>query len=312
MSRNPITDADLHAYLDGELPKARRAQVETWLAKHEDAAARLRAYQAQTQALRQLYEPLLDEPLPAALLALAAAPAPTVRRDARWPRWAWQRIAAGVVIAVVSGSLGWLAHGQFSPALIAPGLPLAHQAAVAHVVFSPEIKRPVEIGAEHEDQLITWLSNRLGTAVRPPKLGALGYELIGGRLLPGNHGPVAQFMYHDASGQRLTLYVSADNPDNHDTAFRFAQEGPVNVFYWIDGKFGYALSAGIPKEELARIATAVYDQLENQPFSATPAGRTDDETEPFLPDAGALLRARHAARRGGRRGGVRTAGRRCH
>lgn len=312
MSRNPITDADLHAYLDGELPECRRAQIETWLAEHEDAAARARAYQAQTQALRQLYEPLLDEPLPAALLALAAAPATTVRRDSQLPRRTWQAIAAGFVIAVVSGSLGWLAHGQLQPAHVAQGLALPRQAAVAHVVFSPEIKRPVEIGAEHEDQLITWLSNRLGTAVRPPKLGDLGYELIGGRLLPGNHGPVAQFMYHDASGQRLTLYVSADNPDNHDTAFRFAQEGPVNVFYWIDGKFGYALSAGIPKEELARIATAVYDQLENQPFSATPAGRTHDEDEPFIPDTGALRRARHAARRGGRRGGVRAAGRRRH
>ena len=109
---------------------------------------------------------------------------------------------------------------------------------------------------------MTWLSKRLGTPVRPPKLGALGYELIGGRLLPGNIGPVAQFMYHDASGQRLTLYVSTEIGRNQDTAFRFAKEGPVNVFYWIDGKFGYALSAGISKNELSRVATAVYEQLE--------------------------------------------------
>jgi anti-sigma factor RsiW len=34
------------------------------------------------------------------------------------------------------------------------------------------------------------------------------------------------------------------------------------MFYWIDGKFGYALSAGTNKAELARVATAVYDQLE--------------------------------------------------
>jgi anti-sigma factor RsiW len=86
--------------------------------------------------------------------------------------------------------------------------------------------------------------------------------LIGGRLLPGNRGPVAQFMYHDASGQRLTLDVTTEDASNRDTGFRFAKEGPVNVFYWIDGKFGYALSAGIDKGELARVASAVYDQLE--------------------------------------------------
>ncbi|HCE6463371.1 TPA: anti-sigma factor [Pseudomonas aeruginosa] len=139
---------------------------------------------------------------------------------------------------------------------------MAHQAAIAHVVYSPDVKRPVEIGADQEEQLVAWLSKRLGTAIRPPRLGKLGYELIGGRLLPGAQGAVAQFMYHDATGQRLTLYVSTDQAHNKDTGFRFAQEGPVNVLYWIDGKFGYALSAGINKAELARVATTVYDQLE--------------------------------------------------
>jgi anti-sigma factor RsiW len=71
-------------------------------------------------------------------------------------------------------------------------------------------------------------------------------------------------MYQDASGQRLTLYVSTENTSNRDTAFRFAQEGTVNVFYWIDGKFGYALSAGLDKGRLALIATAVYDQIERK------------------------------------------------
>jgi anti-sigma factor RsiW len=162
---------------------------------------------------------------------------------------------------------GWLAHERYQPPMVAQtqGVSLPRQAAIAHVVYSPDVRRPVEIGAEHEEQLVTWLSKRLGTPVRPPRLGPLGYELIGGRLLPGNSGPVAQFMYHDVSGQRLTLYVSNENVGNRDTAFRFAQEGPVNVFYWIDGKFGYALSAGIQKSELARIATAVYDQLDKPP-----------------------------------------------
>ena len=69
-------------------------------------------------------------------------------------------------------------------------------------------------------------------------------------------------MYHDGSAQRLTLYVTTEDASNRDTGFRFAKEGPVNVFCWIDGKFGYALSAGIAKSELARVASAVYDQLE--------------------------------------------------
>jgi anti-sigma factor RsiW len=261
MNLPPITEADLHAYVDGQLPAARRAEVEAYLAQRPDEAQRLRIYAAQNDELRALFDPVLDEALPGRLGAPPRRP------------WQWQKLAAGIAIAVSSGSAGWLLHGastgdvQFAqgdamrtmPAVAAGGL--AHQAAIAHVVYSPDVKRPVEIGADQEEQLVAWLSKRLGSPIRPPRLGKLGYELIGGRLLPGAQGAVAQFMYHDSTGQRLTLYVSTDQSRNKDTGFRFAQEGPVNVFYWIDGRFGYALSAGIGKGELARVAAAVYEQL---------------------------------------------------
>lgn len=265
MSKLPITEADLHAYVDGLLPDARRSEIESYLAARPDEAGRLAAYLRQNEALRKLFDPVLDEPVPS-------------RLSTRPVRGAWlQRIAACLAIALFSGAAGWQMHHYFTPGK-ETGLAqtpitgssatgqrvagLARQAAIAHVVYSPDVRRPVEIGAEQEELLVTWLSKRIGSKIRPPKLGKLGYELIGGRLLPGESGPVAQFMYHDATGQRLTLYVSTEQSHNQDTGFRFAQEGPVNVFYWIDGKFGYALSAGADKGELARIATAVYEQLE--------------------------------------------------
>jgi anti-sigma factor RsiW len=263
MSGIPVTENELHAYVDAALTAARRAEVEAHLSANPEDAARVKAWLEQKLALRALYNPVLEEPLPERLL-VAAAPleGPAMQRPFL-SRWSLERIAAGLLVAALGGVAGWFGHARYQPPpQIAQAVPLPRQAAVAHVVFSPDVRRPVEVRAEQEDQLVAWLSKRLGTAVRPPKLGALGYELIGGRLLPGNSGPVAQFMYHDASGQRLTLYVSTENATHRDTAFRFAQEGPVNVFYWVDGTFGYALSAGIPKGELAKVATAVYDQLE--------------------------------------------------
>jgi anti-sigma factor RsiW len=266
MSKQPITDDNLHAYIDGQLPAAQRADVEARLAADPDAAARVQAYRAQKQALREMFDPVIDEPIPERLRELATAPAgKTAPRGKRFlSPWSLQRIAASLLIAVFSGALGWLAHDRYRPAERLQAMSLPRQAAVAHAVFSPDVRRPVEVTAEQEDQLVTWLSKRMGTPVRPPKLGAVGYELVGGRLLPGSKGPVAQFMYQDATGQRLTLYVSTEISNNNDTAFRFAEEGAVKVFYWIDGKFGYALSAGIAKNELARVATAVYEQLERK------------------------------------------------
>lgn len=265
MNALPVTEAELHAYVDGVLPAARHAEIDAYLALRPDEADRIKAYRMQNLELRALFNPVQDEPVPA---HLGAAP----RRQSRYGA---ARVAAALAIAIAGAAAGWTLRGaapetalaQLEQARHVPVLrtsALARQAAIAHVVYSPDARRPVEIGADQEDQLVTWLSKRLGTPIHPPKLGKLGYELIGGRLLPGDSGPVAQFMYHDATGQRLTLYVSTEQAKNRDTGFRFAQEGPVNVFYWIDGKFGYALSAGIDRGALAEVAAAVYEQLERR------------------------------------------------
>ncbi len=94
-----------------------------------------------------------------------------------------------------------------------------------------------------------------------PHLGNLGYSLVGGRLLPGERGPVAQFMYQDGKGQRLTLYVRINPDERSESAFLFAQEQGVGVFYWLDRKLGYALSGAVDKSELLRVATAIHGQL---------------------------------------------------
>lgn len=265
MNPSSIPENDLHAYVDAALPVARQREVAAWLAEHPEQAERVAAYQAQNAALQALFNPVLHEAIPEHLQAMAARPAKksAAAGPAFLGRWSLQRLAAGGLVAALGGAAGWLGHAQYQGAeRLAQGAPLFRQAAVAHVVYSPDVRRPVEVSADQEEQLVKWLSKRLGTPVSPPKLGGLGYELVGGRLLPGNSGPVAQFMYQDASGQRLTLYLTTENTGKAETGFRFAREGQVNVFYWIDGRFGYALSAGIDKGELAKVATAVYDQLE--------------------------------------------------
>ena len=271
MSPSTVKESDLHAYVDGALPETARAGVERFLADHPDDAARVRDFRAQKEALRVLFAPALDEPIPERLRALAIAPRGAATRFRQGifpgflPRGPLRRLAAGILVAVLGAAAGWIARDRaVAEGRIAAAVPLPRQAAVAHAVYSPDMRRPVEVSGEQEEQLVTWLTRRIGTPIRPPKLGALGYELVGGRLLPGNAGPVAQFMYQDAAGRRLTLFVSAENADNRETAFRFAQEGPVNVFYWIDGTLGYALSATIDKGELARLAKAVYEQIENK------------------------------------------------
>jgi anti-sigma factor RsiW len=270
----PASEADLQACVDRQLTPERQREIEAYLAQRPEEARRTDSYLAHKRELRALFDPVLDEPMPQRL------------RQAAIPRTPWylQRLAAGIAIAVVSGAAGWgLRSGvgaEPGPGLLAQRTPgaitvaaatgFAQRAAIAHAVYSPDQRRAVEVGADQEDQLVAWLSKRMGAPMKPPHLQALGYALEGGRLLPGSQGPVAQFMYHDDTGAKLTLYVSNEVADagaglpgskNEETAFRFAREGQVNVFYWVNGPFGYALSADADKAELARVSGEVYRQL---------------------------------------------------
>lgn len=259
-SRSPITEADLHAYADGRLSATRRMEVEAWMAERPEQQARVNAWMADNEALRARLGPVAQEPIPLRI--------PT-RRPAQAP---WRALAAAASIALVSAGLGWFARGTLdfaSPAATraaTAAASFAGRAAMAHAVYSPEVRRPVEVGAQQEDQLVTWLSKRMDAPMKPPRLEPLGYELVGGRLLPGERGPAAQFMYQDRAGQRLTLYVArAARGSGGDTAFRFEKQGNVNVFYWIDGPFGYAISAGADNAELRRVAQEVYRSFTTPP-----------------------------------------------
>jgi anti-sigma factor RsiW len=241
-----VTEAEVHSYVDGGLSEGARAEMEAWLRAHPEDAERARAYAEQNALLRSLYSPVLDEPVPATLLAVR-------------PR-AWRRYAAAAAIFALGIGLGWLVRGEFIAPQVVP-VSFARLAATAHAVYAPEVRHPVEVTAREEDHLVGWLSKRLGTALKAPKLAPLGYELVGGRLLSGPQGPVAQFMYQDARGQRLTLYVSRQRGEPRDTAFRFSQEDRVSVFYWVDGNFGYALSGEVKRDQLLQVAEVVYKQL---------------------------------------------------
>ena len=249
MSKLAVTEADLHAYVDGMLAAEQVAEVEAYLSAHPEDGARVAAYRQQNQALRQRFDPVLDEPVPQQLRAAAGRKWTPLLRYAAVGAW-----------LMIGGAGGWYLHAVTTERT-SESEAWARRAAYAHAVYSPEVRHPVEVGADQEAHLVNWLSKRLGTELKVPHLGGIGYTLVGGRLLPGEHGPMAQFMYQDAKGQRLTLYVRTNPDDTRETAFRFAQENNVGVFYWLDRKLGYALSGEIGKAELLRVATAVYRQL---------------------------------------------------
>jgi anti-sigma factor RsiW len=267
----PIGEEELHAYVDGTLSDARRADVERALEQNPELAARVSDYFSLNNMFHERYDRVLSEPVPKRLLS----PAPGRRwgMAANWPRFAAQfgGMAAALVLGVGIGvgthmgrDLGTpAADGHSSTRAVSADSSelFARQAAVAHVVYMPAVDRPAAMTADHEQDFVQWLSNRLGTNVHPPILSKSGFELSGGRLLPGADGPTAQFMYRGPNGERVTLCISRRQQNANTTAFKLYQDGPVNVFYWIDGDFGYAVSGGIDRAQLLQLSHDVYAQL---------------------------------------------------
>ncbi len=139
----------------------------------------------------------------------------------------------------------------------------------ARMLYAADANRPVEIWANEEKRLVGWLTKRLGFQVHAPDLTSVGFLLVGGRLVAGNEKPTALFMYENADKQRMSLQVRKHPPGTGETAFRYAHENGVGVFYWIDDHCGYALSGNIDKTQLLSVARVVYGQL-GVPDAASP------------------------------------------
>lgn len=250
--KSQIDDAELQAYVDGQLPAAQRSMLEAKLQGDAEAMARVAAYREQNRLLRAALDPWLTQPVPARLQHRR------VRPRSRAPL----RYGAMAASLLLAGAVGWFLRGELQPA---PGWStqvLVQRATQAHLIYAPEVMHPVEVGAAQEQHLVQWLSKRLGKPVRAPRLDPLGFHLVGGRLLPGERRPAAQFMYQDAHGRRLTLYVvTVSDEPNRETAFRYAEDGGISTFYWVEEGFAYALAGQLERERLLPVAQAVYRQV---------------------------------------------------
>lgn len=266
----PPDEARLHAFVDGQLPAAEREAVLEQLSNDPAEAARVAQWQAQRQALRGLARdwPLDETPADLSGIVMRAATAQ------RWRRLIPQALAAGVLLSLgLAGGYQWGRHdasGGTWPAAVAgrsTSVPeFAAQAGVAFAVYSAEKRHPVEVSAAEQAHLVQWLSKRLGRSLKVPVLTDRGYALLGGRLLPGDAAhpgsPRAQFMYENADGDRLTLYVAVFKPGAAPAAteFRLLPQDGRTTLYWVDGDFGYALSAQ-SSTELHPLAQRVHEQL---------------------------------------------------
>ena len=246
----PVTEDELHAYVDNELPAERRSDVEAWLTAHPEDAERVQSWRSMAELLHARYDAVANEPVPRRL---------EIERLVRQPRrWIYGAAAAALVAFVAGGAVGWMAHG----AARAPSVfqAFTEDALDAHRLYVVEVRHPVEVPGNERDHLQAWLTKRCGWTVFAPNLEANGLKLVGGRLLPGPNGPASFLMYEGPSGERFTIYTAKTKSEA--TQMRYATLEKDSALFWADRGVGYVVSGGGDRDRLTKVAQAVYDQTE--------------------------------------------------
>jgi anti-sigma factor RsiW len=249
-----VTEDELHAYVDGELPADRSEAVSAWLSEHPEQAALIAAWRAQADAIRARYGAVAEEPVPDRLTLDRVMEASRAGRS--WAAW----VAAAALIAfTIGGAAGWMARGASAAAPESAGT-ITADALEAHKLYVVEVRHPVEVPGTERAHMTKWLSKRVGHEQRIPDLQSIGLKLVGGRLLPGPTGAAAFYMYEGASGERFTIYCS--KVTRSDTALRFHDGKPFAAFTWVDDKIGYVVSGPDERERLERVTKLIYEQVD--------------------------------------------------
>jgi anti-sigma factor RsiW len=250
-NKNIISEDELHAYVDGQLSPDDVMRVEAHLQATPQDAARVAAWNQQNRDIRALMgNPPVGLPGDAALVSKA--------RPRAWPRYAGA--AAAAILLFTAGNISARYWPLAQPA-DAPEIALSSEANTAYLVYTADVRHPVEVRADEKDHLVAWLGKRVGKAFPSPDLQPLGFDLIGGRLLPVEGNPGALLMYENAQGKRLTVMVGRSG-NARDTSFQFASNGPVETFYWIDEQLSYAVTGEVSRGTLQKIAEECYRQFQ--------------------------------------------------
>lgn len=254
----PISDSDLQAYVDGALTTARHAEVADYLDDHPSEAARIGDYIAQRDAVRAAYAPVIDEAVPAELdIATMIA----TRRNGRNGTVVrlMQRVAAVVALLLIGGVTGWQLNTWNHPR--DAGLPaLAREAAASYAVYAEDTQRPVEIGANDSAALNDWISNRLNHRLAAPDLSGAGFSLIGGRLVPTDHGPAGLFLYGKRGRTQIAVLVRPMGAVDRNARMRLEHTDGLAGYVWADDGIGYGVVGPLPAMALHPIADAARQQ----------------------------------------------------
>ena len=260
-----ISEAELNAFCDGELDDAANARVARALEADPALRARMAEIMSDIAAMREAAERERVDP---ATEALAARLGAAVERKER--RLLAFRAGGGAVSVAAVALAGWFGHAYFVKTMpvksrqggqvvaqIEEAVPgFVADAAGAHAIFAPDDFHPVEFTASDEAAMASWFSTHLGREAMIPHLEELGFDLVGGRLLGDAEGAMAQVIYQNDRGDRVSL-VFGKRQVPGDEGLKLVHIGKSYASYWQDRGFAWAVVEDSPGADVSTVATHI-------------------------------------------------------
>jgi anti-sigma factor RsiW len=240
-----VSEIDLHAFIDGELPPERAAAVEAAVARDPFLAARVRGFRADKLALVAAYGPLADAPVPAWLLQAA-------RGSSRPASKRWVRHLALVGAAALAASL---------LLTLTPRAP--RDAAIEQALAARENARTPSreldgrdlASIEAADQA---MSHMLGNSTRVPDLRRAGFKLVSAEFYGRTRSDAVQLRYEDAERRLFTVFL---RPSAGPDGFEVTERGPVRICVWQNADITAVMTGEMSTPELFRLASLAYSSL---------------------------------------------------
>lgn len=268
-SATRVSLAELGAYCDGELDGEDASRVEAALAEDADLRAEMSAMMEDRAALAAAVSlPEQGAAADEALRTLAGRLEARLAADRRRRRMRRSAIAGAAALAVLI--VGWVGHAWLTgTALFSPGPAERAAAAVpgfvadaagAHAVFAEDTIHPVEFTSADEPVMQAWFQSHLGPGAVIPHLEQIGFDLIGGRLLGDAEGAMAQILYKNAKGDKITLVFGKRAVPGGDE-LKLVHVGKRYASYWRQGEYSWAVVEDSPGADVSAVATHLADLL---------------------------------------------------
>ena len=252
---DPITEADLLAFVDGQLDAARQIEVEDYLAHRPETAARIIADMRVRDMLRLAFADAPNRRSPGVLEA--------ARRLER--SFAWRRVVLrcrqAAAVALLIGA-GWLAHDRAGVFEI--GDTEAAPRPPAFVVDAQQSHETALLRARMASQVATPVYNTAeilaGTGIVMPTLPA-GWRVVDVQVFPSQEGSSVEVALDAPALGRVSLFATRTGASG--VAAMSASRSPKSLtVYWRSGLLAYALTGSAPEPALRQAAATLSARLD--------------------------------------------------